>query len=187
MQGTGRSSQGIEGYGNCPIWRQRPASGCTANEEEEEDEERRKLKIEKGGKDSLSHKHAKKHTFTLFPNKHLRNVEEIKFSSRCQNTVQDSESINKCQFEDISSIDRSLQNIRGVSITNVVCKTSLGWCFANFAERYHDRAGVGRPSEGHALPADTQLSFSSTSSSRLGNVLRLHDKICHVTVNKENF
>ena len=31
---TGRSSQGIEGYGGGPVWRQRPALGCSANEEE---------------------------------------------------------------------------------------------------------------------------------------------------------
>ena len=36
--GTGRSSQGIEGYGGDPLWRRRPALGCSANEEEEEDE-----------------------------------------------------------------------------------------------------------------------------------------------------
>ena len=31
--------QGIEGYGGGPLWRQRPALGCSANEEEEEEEE----------------------------------------------------------------------------------------------------------------------------------------------------
>ena len=32
--GTGRSSQGIEGYGGGPLWRRSPALGCSANEEE---------------------------------------------------------------------------------------------------------------------------------------------------------
>ena len=31
--GTGRSSQGIEGCGGAPLWRRRPALGCSANEE----------------------------------------------------------------------------------------------------------------------------------------------------------
>ena len=34
--GTGRSSQGIEGYGEGPLWRQSPTLGCSADEEEEE-------------------------------------------------------------------------------------------------------------------------------------------------------
>ena len=29
------SSQGIEGYGRGPLWKRRPALGCSANEEEE--------------------------------------------------------------------------------------------------------------------------------------------------------
>ena len=33
--GTGRSSQGIEGYGGDPLWRRRSALGCSDNEEEE--------------------------------------------------------------------------------------------------------------------------------------------------------
>ena len=36
--GTGRSSEGIEGYGGGPLWRRRPALGCSANDEEEDDE-----------------------------------------------------------------------------------------------------------------------------------------------------
>ena len=35
MQGTGRSSQGTDGYGGGPLWRQRPALGYSANEEED--------------------------------------------------------------------------------------------------------------------------------------------------------
>ena len=34
--GSGKSSQGIKGYGGCPLWRRRPAFGCSAHEEEEE-------------------------------------------------------------------------------------------------------------------------------------------------------
>jgi hypothetical protein len=37
--GTGRSSQGIEGYERGPLRRRRPALGSRANEEEEEGEE----------------------------------------------------------------------------------------------------------------------------------------------------
>ena len=33
--GNGRSNQGIEIYGGDPLWRQRPALGCSANEEED--------------------------------------------------------------------------------------------------------------------------------------------------------
>jgi hypothetical protein len=31
--GTGRSIQGIEGYGGGPLWRRGPTLGCSANEE----------------------------------------------------------------------------------------------------------------------------------------------------------
>ena len=34
--GTGRSIQGIEGYGGGPLWRRRAAFGCSANGDEEE-------------------------------------------------------------------------------------------------------------------------------------------------------
>ena len=33
--GTGKTSQGIEGYGGAPLWTRRPALGCDANEGEE--------------------------------------------------------------------------------------------------------------------------------------------------------
>ena len=33
--GTGRSSQGVEGYEGGPLWRRRPALGYSANEEED--------------------------------------------------------------------------------------------------------------------------------------------------------
>ena len=39
MQGTERSSQGIEGYEEGSLWRRRPVLGCGLNEEEGEDEE----------------------------------------------------------------------------------------------------------------------------------------------------
>ena len=34
--GTGRTSQGIEGYGGVPLWRRRPVLDCSANVEEED-------------------------------------------------------------------------------------------------------------------------------------------------------
>ena len=33
--GTGRSSQGIEGYGGGPLWKRKPALGCNVNDEDE--------------------------------------------------------------------------------------------------------------------------------------------------------
>ena len=42
--GIGRSSEGIEGYGEGPLWRRRPALSCGANDnEEEEDEEEEEM------------------------------------------------------------------------------------------------------------------------------------------------
>ena len=38
MQRTGRSIQGIEGYGGGRLWRRSSALSCSANEEEEEEE-----------------------------------------------------------------------------------------------------------------------------------------------------
>ena len=35
--GTGRSSQETEGYGGGPLWRRRPALGCSVSEEDEEE------------------------------------------------------------------------------------------------------------------------------------------------------